>query len=219
MALSTSTQALDEIFKKLMLNAGVTAPGVDQVESIRGTKREQWAFPEGQMNPVNVTPFQDRSVDEQKALGLVLSQIYGHGAGYEQAEGYKDMAKASMAQAIAAQAQAGAANTNAATNKKGLDELLKRNAEGNVPAAATGGGDDYVGMPPWAPPINQPTNRAAVPTGFVRTTGAGTVNPGSMNFEVTPEKLAALGATPNPQDKKKKKTGNPWIDGGYSTMK
>lgn len=109
MALSTSTQALDEIFKKLMLNAGVT-PGTDTVESIKGTKREQWAFPEGQMNPVNVTPFQDRSVEEQKALGLVLSQIYGHGAGYEQAEAMKSSAAASMA-------NAGAANKNADANR------------------------------------------------------------------------------------------------------
>lgn len=222
MALSTSTQALDEIFKKLMLNAGVTAPGVDQVESIRGTKREQWAFPEGQMNPVNVTPFQDRSLDEQKALGLVLSQIYGHGAGYEQAEAMKSSAAASLAHAAAAQSQAGAANTNAATNKKALDELLKRNAEAKT-AETVAGSDDYEGMPPWAPPINKPTNKVAVPTGSARTTGGAALSNDALNFEMTPEKLAALGAGTVLAQKKKKKTGNLWEDSGYgsfvSTMK
>jgi hypothetical protein len=211
MALSTSTQALDEIFKRLMESAGV-APGADRMEVIKGTKREQWAFPEGK-SPVNVTPFQDRTLDEQKVLGTILAGIYGHGAGYEQSEASKAMAKAAMA-------QAGAANTNAATNKKALDELLKRNAE-----AAKGedggadGGEDYTGMPSWAPTINKPTGRVAAPTGTARTTGGPGLNPATdFNFEMTPEKLAAFGINPQGQGKpKKKKTGNPWEDGGYGS--
>lgn len=203
MALSTSTQALDEIFKRLMESAGI-APGADRMEVIKGTKREQWAFPEGK-SPVNVTPFQDRSLDEQKVLGTILSSIYGHGAGYEQAEALKS--------------SAGAANTNAATNKKALDELLKRNAVSTEAEADSTTPDWTEGLPPWAPPINKPTGRVAQPTGTAKTTGGPGLAPATdFSFEMTPEKLAAFGINPQGQGKpKKKKTGNPWEDGGYGS--
>jgi hypothetical protein len=64
------SKAFEEMFNRLLTNAGSVPPGTEQMESIRGTKREQWAFPEGQFNPMNVTPFQDRSLEEQKSIGL-----------------------------------------------------------------------------------------------------------------------------------------------------
>jgi hypothetical protein len=217
---SERTKALDDIFKKLMVNSGITPAGADTVEVIKGTKREQWAFPQDGSAGINVTPFQDRAPAEQKILGDLFDKMYGHGASYETAGAHKNAADAMAAQAAAA--MKGAQNEADRFNflKKELEKKLAATGEATDGAAGNG---DYVGMPPWAEKVPKPgtpvLGGAVAAPSAARTTGYGPGKPGGVyDFNMTPEKMNQLGVKfdNTPQKKKKTNTGNPWLDQGFS---
>jgi hypothetical protein len=214
------SKAFEEMFNRLLTNAGSVLPGTEQMESIRGTKREQWAFPEGQMNPVNVTPFQDRSLDEQKALGLVLSQLYGSGSHYESAEAMKS--------------QAAVGHEKNRMDQK-LFDMFEKDKQAKANAEAAGGGEGYtpveapsgsasaaehrVNTPPPAPKTSwyDPPPDADV-SGIYSGAATPAAPAGVMSDAAYNEMIARKKKKPAQQSQQKQSSGDLWNDGGYSNF-